>query len=205
MQTKNTFYSISDWVPKYVDTLEINNGSTIEEIQTTITFYSDFRLSLIIYRDARWYKGKFRVNSNNNNFLLVCPIVSRNILRCSILKTKDPSQFKRQSLCTQITDWLIKYIETLDIKMKDASQFNRKQLNTQISNWVPLYIEKLEIKNGSLSKFKWQYIFTPTSDWVPWYITTRKIKNGNSVQIQTAITFYSDIWFSLVIYRVAQN
>ena len=118
---------------------------------------------------------------------------------------KDPSQFKRQSLCTQISDWLLKYIETLDIKMKDASQFNRKQLNTQISNWVPLYIEKLEIKNGSLSKFKWQYIFTPTSDWVPWYIATLKIKNGNSVQIQTAITFYSDVGLSHVICRDARN
>jgi len=42
---------MSDWVPKYIETLVIENGSS-EEIQTTVTFYSDVRLSPIVYRDA---------------------------------------------------------------------------------------------------------------------------------------------------------
>ena len=45
------------------------------QIQTTITFYSNVRLSPIIYRDTRNWKQKLWENSNDNNFWLGFPIV----------------------------------------------------------------------------------------------------------------------------------
>jgi len=86
---------MSDWVPEYIEMLQIENGSSYQ-IQMTITFYLDVRLSPVIYRDAPNWKRKLLWNSKDNNFLLECPIVSRNITRRSKLKTEDPSKFKRQ-------------------------------------------------------------------------------------------------------------
>jgi len=43
---------MSDWAPSYIKTLDIENRS-YEQIQMTIIFSSDVRLSPVIYRDAR--------------------------------------------------------------------------------------------------------------------------------------------------------
>ena len=66
---------------------KLNNGCS-REIRTTITFYSDVGLSTLISRDAREWKEKLWGNSNDNNFWLGCPIVSRSISRRSKFKTE---------------------------------------------------------------------------------------------------------------------
>jgi len=43
------------------------------------------------------------------------------------------------------------------------------------------------------------------SDWVPYYIETLVIENWSFDQIQTTITFESDVRLCLVGYRDAQN
>ena len=43
------------------------------------------------------------------------------------------------------------------------------------------------------------------SDWVPSYIATLEIECWSTEQIQTIITFYSDVWLSPVKYRGARN
>ena len=78
---------MSDWVPSYIETLEIECWST-EQIQTTITFYSEVWLSPVIYRDAQILKPKLVANSNDNNISLGSPIESRNISRRSKFKTE---------------------------------------------------------------------------------------------------------------------
>ena len=88
---------MSDWVPVYIETLEIEYRSS-KPIQTTITFYSDVWLSPVIYRDARTWMSKLWANSNDNNFLLGCPIEYRNISKRSKLNVEAMSKFKRQSL-----------------------------------------------------------------------------------------------------------
>ena len=75
------FTRMSDWVPWYIEMLEIECWST-EQIQTTITFYSEVWLSPVIYRGARNWLLKLWPNSNDDNFLLGCLIESRNISRC---------------------------------------------------------------------------------------------------------------------------
>ena len=70
--------------------LVIENGSSLE-IQTIITFYSDARLSPVVYRDAQNLEQMLLANSNDNNLLLGCSIESRNILRCLKLKTEARS------------------------------------------------------------------------------------------------------------------
>ena len=106
---------MSDWVPKYVETLEIEDRSS-ELIQTTITIYSNVWLSPVIYRDARNWMLKLWANSNDNNFLLGWLIESCNITRRLNLNVEALSQFKRQWLFTLMSDWVPKYISTLEIE-----------------------------------------------------------------------------------------
>ena len=73
---------MSDWALQYIETLEIENG-TSKKSQTTITFYTDVPLSPIIYQDARNWKQNLNGNSNDINFLLGYPIESHNISRRS--------------------------------------------------------------------------------------------------------------------------
>jgi len=117
---------MSDWVPWYIATFQIDNRSSYQ-IQTTITFYSDVRLSPVIYWDAPNWKWKFVANSNDNNFysdvrlstviyrdapnwehklwgiskdnnfILGCSIESRNISRFSKFKMDACSKFKRDA------------------------------------------------------------------------------------------------------------
>ena len=75
--------------------LVIENGSSLE-IQTIITFYSDVRLSPVVYRDAQNLEQRLLANSNDNNLLLGCPIESRNISRCLKLKTEARCKCKPQ-------------------------------------------------------------------------------------------------------------
>jgi len=72
------FTRISNSVLKYIEMLGIKNGRT-EQIQIAITFYSDFWLSPVIYWDAWNSNQNLHANSNDNNFLIECPIESRNI------------------------------------------------------------------------------------------------------------------------------
>ena len=88
---------MSDWVPKYIETLGIKN-EWFEEIQKTISFYSNVWLSPVIYRDGQKWKPKLWANSNDNNFLLGCLIESRKISKRSKLNVEALSKFKRQSL-----------------------------------------------------------------------------------------------------------
>jgi len=81
-----------DWLPLYVQTLEIQYRS-FEQIQMKITFYSDVWLSPVVYRDARTWMPMLGANSNENNFLLVCLIQSRNISRRSKLNVETLSKF----------------------------------------------------------------------------------------------------------------
>ena len=87
IQTTITFTRMTDCVPTYIETLVNENGCSYQ-IQTTITFYSDVRLCLVIYLPACNWKWKLVANSNRNNFLLGCPIKSRNISRCWNWKRK---------------------------------------------------------------------------------------------------------------------
>ena len=89
------FTRMSDWVPSYNETLEIECWSS-EPIQTTITFYSDVRLSPVIYRHARNWMLMLWGNTNDNNFFLGCPIESRNISRPSKLNVEALRKFKQQ-------------------------------------------------------------------------------------------------------------
>jgi len=86
---------MSDSVPYYIEMLEIEYRSS-KQIQTTITVYSDVWLSPAIYPHARNGISKLGANSNENNFLLGCPIESRNISKRSKLNTEALSKFKRQ-------------------------------------------------------------------------------------------------------------
>ena len=81
-----------DEVLKYIETLEIENKS-YEQNLTTITFYSDVRLSPVIYQNAPNWKQKLWAKSNDNNVLLGCPIESRNISKRSKLKTEALNKF----------------------------------------------------------------------------------------------------------------
>ena len=79
----------------FAETLEFECWSS-EPIQTTITFYSDVRLSDLIYRDARNWMLNLWANSNDNNFLVGCLIEFRHISRRSKLNVDPLIQFKRQ-------------------------------------------------------------------------------------------------------------
>ena len=87
-----------------------------EQIQTTITIYTDIWLSPVIYRDARNWMLNLWANSNDNNFLLGCVIESHNISRRSKLNTEALIKFKRQLRFTRISDWVLYYIKTLEIE-----------------------------------------------------------------------------------------
>ena len=43
------------------------------------------------------------------------------------------------------------------------------------------------------------------SDWVPWYIETLEMECWSTEQIQTTITFHSDVRFTCITYRVPRN
>ena len=65
-------------------------------MQTIITVNSDVQLSPVIYRDTANWKRKFVGNSNDNNFLLGCPIELGNISRRSKLRLETLSKLKWQ-------------------------------------------------------------------------------------------------------------
>ena len=70
-------------------------------MQTTITFYSNVRLSPVIYRAARNKKQKIRENSNGSKMFLGCPTKSHNIFKIQKTGTgivKD-SQIKSDFQC----------------------------------------------------------------------------------------------------------
>jgi len=75
--------------------LKIENRRS-KQIQTTITLDSDVQLIYLIIYDGQNWIQKLSPNLNENNFLLGCPIESRNISRRSKLKTDALSKFKRQ-------------------------------------------------------------------------------------------------------------
>ena len=100
---------MSDWDPQYIQMVEIEYRSS-EEIQTTITFYSEVRLSPVIYRVAQNGILKFCANSNHNNFLLGCLIQSRNISRRSKLNTEALRKIQTTiTFCSAIRLSLVKY------------------------------------------------------------------------------------------------
>ena len=86
---------MSDCVLKYIETLEFQNGSS-KQNQTTKTLYSDVRFCPVVYRDTRNSEQKLRAKSNDNNFLLGCPIVSSIISRRLKLRIEALSKIKRQ-------------------------------------------------------------------------------------------------------------
>jgi len=65
-------------------------------MHTAITFNSGVRLSPEIYQGADNGKQKLLANSNDNNFLLGCPIEFGNISRHSKLTSDALRKFKRQ-------------------------------------------------------------------------------------------------------------
>ena len=76
-----------------METLVIENGSS-EKNQTTIGFNSNVQLSHLIYRDAQNGIPTLSENSNDNMFLLGCPIESRNISVRLKLNVEALSKFK---------------------------------------------------------------------------------------------------------------
>jgi len=86
---------MSDWVLKYIETLEIEYQSS-EQIQTTLTFYSDVRLSPVIYQKAQIEWLSSEQIQTTITFLLRCLIEFRNISRRSEWNTEALSKFKRQ-------------------------------------------------------------------------------------------------------------
>jgi len=86
---------MSDCLPLYIETLEIQNRN-FEQNLTIITFYSDVRLSPVVYRDVQYSELKLYAKSSDNNFLLGCPIVSRSISRCSKFLTEALRKIKQQ-------------------------------------------------------------------------------------------------------------
>ena len=115
---------MSDWVPSYIELLKIEYRSS-EQIQTTITFHLVVRLSPVIYRDTRNWKQRHRANSNDNNFLLGCPIESGHISRCSKWSTEASSKFKWQSLFNSDV-WLspVIYRDTRNWKQRHKANSN---------------------------------------------------------------------------------
>jgi len=75
--------------------LDIKNRSS-EQIQMIITFYFDVQLCPIVDQDEQNSEQKVWAKSNDNNFLLGCPIESRNISRRSKLKMEARSKCKPQ-------------------------------------------------------------------------------------------------------------
>ena len=147
---------MSDWVPSYIETLEIECWSS-QPIQRTITFYSDGWLSPVIYRDARNWMLMLWANSNDNNFLLGCLIQSRNISRHSKLNTEALNKFKRQSLFYSDV-WLSPVIYQEDrnwiLKLWANSNDNNFLLGCLIESHHISRHSKLNA--GALSQFKGQ-------------------------------------------------
>ena len=150
----NFFTQMSDWVPEYIETIKIEFWSS-ELIQTTITFYSDVWLSPVIYLDARNWILNLYANSNDNNFLLGCPIEYRNISKRSKLNVEAMSKFKRQSLFYSDV-WLSPVI------CRDARNWRPKLwANSNDNNFLLGCLDEsrnisrhLKLKTTALCKFK---------------------------------------------------
>ena len=138
---------MSDWVPSYIETLEIECWIS-EPIQTTINFYSDVWLSPVILRDAQNWMLKLWANSKDNNFLLGCLIESRQILRRSKLKVEALSQFRRQYLFTRMSDWVLWYNETLEIECW-SSELIQTTINFYSDVWLSPVIYR-DVRNWML-------------------------------------------------------
>ena len=109
---------MSDWIPWYIGTLDIEWWSS-EQIQRTITFDSDVQLSPLIILDAQNWKQKLWENSNDNKFLLGCPIVSCSISRR--LKLKNRRFEQNQTTITFYTD-----VRMNPVMYQDACNWKRK-------------------------------------------------------------------------------
>ena len=122
-----------------------------------ITFYSDVRLSPVIYRDARNLKTKLAANSNDNNFSLGSLIQSRNISRRSKFKIG-----RSQQILTTITFHSevqlspVIYRDAQNLKPKLAANSN----NNNFSLGSPIesrnILRRSKFKTEARSKFEQQ-------------------------------------------------
>ena len=141
-----------------------------------ITFHSDIRFTRIIYGDPRNWTLKLSANSNGHKFWLKCMIDTHDISRRS--KLNNESSWEIQMAITFHSD-----VRFTHIRYRDPRNWTWKLLaNSKNHNFW------LECMIGA------DYILRHS-----------KLNNRSSGEIQTAITFLSDIRFTCIIYRDPEN
>ena len=145
---------------------KLNNGSS-QEIQMAITFHLDVRFTRIIYRDNRNWTWKLLVNSNGHNFWLECMIDADYISRRSKLNNRSSREIY-MSINFHSVVWFtcIIYRVPRNWTWKLSTNSNSHNL------WLECMIDADYISRSS------------------------KLNHGSSWEIQMAITFHSDAWFT---------
>jgi len=169
------------WVGCMIDAHDISRRSKLNnrcsrKIQTVITFHLDVRFKWIIYRDARNITQKLSANSNGRNFCHGCTIEAHDISRRS--KMIRGSSQEIQMVITFHSD-----VRFRRIIYRDARNWTAKLLANSNGNnfWLGCMIDAHDISRRS------------------------KMNNGSSREIQTVITFHSDVWFRCIINRDSRN
>ena len=138
-----------------------------KQIQTTITFYTDFLLGPVIYRDARNWMLKLWANPNDKSFysdVWLSPVLYREARNWMLSSEKIQTTITFYSdvwlspvIYTDARNWMLKFWAKsndnnflLGCLIESRNISRRSKLNTE-----------------ALGKFKRQLIFTQMSDWVP--------------------------------------
>jgi len=141
-----------------------------------ITFHSDVRFMCIIYRDPQNCTRKHSANTNRHNFLLESMIDAHDISRRSKLYNGSSGEIPMP--ITFNSD-----VRFTHIIYQDPKNWTRKlSENSNVHNfWLECIIDADYISRRS------------------------KLNNRSSREIHMAITFYSDVRFTCIIYRDPRN
>ena len=141
-----------------------------------ITSHSDIRFTCIIYRDPRNWTWMLSTNINSHNFWLECMIDAHDISGRSKLNNWNSREI--EMAITFNSD-----VRFTWIIYRDPQNWPRKHLAN--SNGHNLWLECMIDAND----ISWR----------------SNLNNWSSREIQMAITFHSDVWFTWIIYRDPQN
>ena len=186
--------------------LDIENKSS-EQILTTKTFSSDFRLSPGIYRDAPNWKRKPISNSNNNNILLGCPTQSRNISWC--LKLNSGSSREIQMVKTFHSE--VRFRRLINRDARNWTMEARIKFEPTITFYSDVRLSPVIYRDARNSKQKLSrnsngHNFSLGGPIQAHNISRRpKLNNRCSREIQMVITFNSEDRFRRIIYRDIRN
>jgi len=153
----------------------MNNGSS-REIQIAITIHSDVRFTCIICRNPQNLPWKLSGNSNGHKFLLE--------LMIDALYISTRSKWNNGS--------------SREIQM--AITFHSDVWFTCIIFQDPRNLTRRLSANSNGHKF-WLECMIDAND-ISW---RSKLNNWSSREIQIAITFHLDVWFTCIIYRDPRN